>query len=34
MEENGVSMGGVMTTKGMQNLKLNTLAIFEWIGVL
>jgi hypothetical protein len=34
MEENGVSMGSNVTTKGMWNLKLSTLAIFEWIGVL
>jgi hypothetical protein len=34
MEENGVNMGGNATTKGTQNLKLNTLIVFEWIGVL
>jgi hypothetical protein len=34
MEENGVSMGGNVTTNGMQKLKLSKLAVFEWIGVL
>jgi hypothetical protein len=34
MEENGVSMGGNVTPKGMWNLKLSRLIVFEWIGVL